>query len=223
MIQKHKMTPNNKQLAAYYAQKAGVLEQVYELPERQEELEQLQEELDEVLSGHRVLELACGTGYWTQFYAYSTEAVLATDINPEMLELARAKELPADKVRWEVADAYTIDAEPGFTACFAGFLWSHIPRQDQEKFLQHVRKQVGKDGLLVLMDNTYVDDVSLPIARTDADGNTYQVRQLENGERCELLKNYPTDSALRKKLATAAREIRIQRLDYYWMLTCRLK
>lgn len=217
------MKDNQRQLAAYYAQKAAVLEQAYEIPERQEELECLQEELDETLAGHRVLELACGAGYWTQFYAYSAESVLATDVNPEMLELARAKDLPDDKVQWQLADAYDFAVEPGLTACFAGFLWSHIPRQDQEGFLQQLRKKLGKDTLLVLMDNTYVDNVSLPIARTDAEGNTYQLRKLENGERCEVQKNYPTDSALRKRLADSAREIRVKRLEYYWMLTCRLK
>jgi hypothetical protein len=38
-----------------------------------------------------------------------------------------------------------------------------------------------------------------------------------------VLKNYPTDSALRKKMATAARETRVERLEYYYILSCRLK
>ena len=42
-------------------------------------------------------------------------------------------------------------------------------------------------------------------------------------ERFELPKNYPADSALRKRLGGDVREIRIERLTYYWMLTCRLK
>jgi SAM-dependent methyltransferase len=220
------MISKNEQMAAlatYYAQRAEVLEQVYEIPERQDELEALQENLDEVLADHRVLELACGTGYWTQFYAYSAESVLATDINPEMLKLARSKDLPSDKVCWELADAYDFQVDEKFSACFAGFLWSHMPRQEQDDFLQQLRHKLGKDTLLVLIDNSYVDNVSLPIARTDQAGNTYQIRRLENGERCEVMKNYPTDSALRKRLATAAREIRIERMEYYWMLTCRLK
>lgn len=217
------MKSNSSDLAVYYAQRAEILEQVYDIPERQDELEELQDRLDETLAGHSVLELACGTGYWTQHYAYSAASVLATDINPEMLVLARAKDLPADKVTWQLADAYDLQVKQAFSACFAGIWWSHVPRQDQEAFLQQLRRKLGKDTLLVLMDNVQVEGASTPIARTDQHGNTFQIRTLPNGERCEVLKNYPSDSALRKKLATAAREIRVVRMEYYWMLTCRLK
>jgi hypothetical protein len=37
------------------------------------------------------------------------------------------------------------------------------------------------------------------------------------------MKNYPTDSWLRKRLSNAAREVRIKRLEYYWLASCRLK
>ena len=46
---------------------------------------------------------------------------------------------------------------------------------------------------------------------------------LASGERLEVIKNFPTDSFLRKKLATATKEIRIDRLEHYWLLTARLK
>jgi hypothetical protein len=85
-----------------------------------------------------------------------------------------------------------------------------------------LRRQLGKDALLVMVDDTYVEGSSIPIARTDLDGNTHHIDTLD-GERYEVLKNYPTDSALRKKLAPAVKEIRILRLEHYWMLTGKLK
>lgn len=217
------MKTNNSELAAYYAKRAGIYEQIYRRPESQADLADMQRRLGEVLAGHRVLELACGTGYWTQHFANSAQSVLATDINREMLDLAEAKDLPTDKVKWQLADAFDLQVEGKFSACFAGFWWSHILRQDQEGFLQQLRQKLGKDTLLVLMDNVYVEGVNTTIARTDLEGNTFQIRTLPDGGRYEVLKNFPTDSALRKKLATAAKEIRIVRLENYWMLTCRLK
>jgi hypothetical protein len=38
-----------------------------------------------------------------------------------------------------------------------------------------------------------------------------------------LPKSYPSDSALRKRLASSVREIKFTRWEYYWLLTCRLK
>jgi SAM-dependent methyltransferase len=210
-------------LQAYYAERAEHYEEIYQREERQDDLDELQERLQEVLFGQHVLELACGTGYWTEQYADLAESVLATDITPEVLAIAEAKDI--DKVEYAVMDAFDVQKPAGrtVTACFAGFWWSHVLREKQSGYLEQLRARLGKDTLLVLIDNNYVEGSSTVIARTDLEGNTFQIRTLENGDRYEVLKNFPTDSALRKKFADHAREIRILRNEFYWMLTCRLK
>jgi SAM-dependent methyltransferase len=218
------MKKDGSGLAAYYTRCADVYEaETYGRPEQQADLALLQQRVRETLGNHRVLELACGTGYWTAQLAQSAASVLATDINPEMLDLAQAKGLPADKTRFALADAFDLQGEGKFSACFAGLWWSHVKRQDQAGFLEQLRAKLGKDTLLVLLDDVYVEGIHTPIARTDPEGNTYQIRTLSNGERYEVLKNFPTDSALRKKMGAAVKEIRIVRLEHYWMLTGRLK
>lgn len=213
----------NTDMKAYYAQRAGKYEEIYAKPERQADLAILHERVNEVLEGHDVLEVACGTGYWTAQFAPSAASIWASDINPEMIDVAKAKNLPADKVQFALADAFDLQTEGRFSACFAGFWWSHVKRQEQTALLEKLRATMGKDGLLVMIDNTYVEGSNTPIARTDLDGNTYQIRRLDNGERYEVLKNFPTDSALRKKLGTVLRDIRVLRLEYYWMLSGKFK
>lgn len=210
-------------LAAYYAKRADIFEQVYAIPERQEDLAALRERVRDAMRDHDVLEIACGTGYWTAQIAQVATSVLATDINSEMIELAKAKNLPANKVQFALADAFDPQVTGTYTACFLGFWWSHVKRQEQEPFLKMLRAKLGKDVLLVMIDNAYVESDSTTIAWTDLDGNTYQIRTLPSGERFEVIKNYPTDSALRKKLADFVKEIRIVRSENYWMLTGRLK
>jgi SAM-dependent methyltransferase len=213
-----------EQSAQFYAKSAANHDRVYDKPERQHDLAEMRTHVAEVLRGHAVLELACGTGYWTNVIATSADSVVATDINPEMLALAALRALPADKVQFRVADAWQLPDDLGsFTAVFIGFWWSHVKREQQEKFLAHLRSKVGKDILLVLLDDVYVEGSSETVARTDLEGNTYQIRTAPDGERYEIPKTYPSDSALRKKLASSVREIRIVRLEYYWMLSCRLK
>jgi SAM-dependent methyltransferase len=212
-----------EQSAQFYAKSASNHDRVYDKPERQHDLADMRKHVAAALRGHVVLELACGTGYWTNIIAASADSVVATDINPEMIELAKLRALPADKVRFRIADAYDLPDDIGdFTAVFIGFWWSHVKREEQEKFLAHLRSKVG-DVLLVLLDDVYVEGSSETVARTDLEGNTYQIRVAPDGERYEIPKTYPSDSALRKKLASSVREIRIVRLEYYWMLTCRLK
>jgi SAM-dependent methyltransferase len=212
-----------EQSAQFYAKSASTHDLVYDKPERQADLAAMRLHVAEALRGHVVLELACGTGYWTSIIADSADSVVATDINPEMIALANARALPADKVQFRVADAWNLPDDIGsYTAVFIGFWWSHVKREQQEKFLAHVRSKVG-DVVLVLLDDAYVEGSSETVARTDLEGNTYHIRVAPDGERYEIPKTYPSDSALRKKLASSVREIRITRLEYYWMLTCRLK
>jgi protein-L-isoaspartate O-methyltransferase len=212
-----------EQSAQFYAKSASNHDRVYDRPERQHDLAAMRTHVAEALRGHVVLELACGTGYWTSVVAASADSVVAIDINPEMIALAKLRALPADKVQFRVADACKLPDDLGsFTAVFIGFWWSHVKREQQEKFLAHLRSKVG-DVFIVLLDDVYVEGSSETVARTDLEGNTYYIGVAPDGERYEIPKTYPSDSALRKKLASSVREIKIVRLEYYWMLTCRLK
>jgi SAM-dependent methyltransferase len=212
-------------LEKYYAHCAASYDAVYGQEERQDDLDDLQEAVAELMQGHKVLELACGSGYWTEFISIAAESVLAIDASPEMLALAAKRDVDPDVVTFAQGDAMTLADIPAgqYTACFAAGWWSHIGRAEQEKYLALLRSKLGKDALLVLLDSNQVEGVSVPIARTDADGNTYQFRTAPDGERFEIMKNYPTDSWLRKRLSNAAREVRVKRLEYYWLASCRLK
>jgi ubiquinone/menaquinone biosynthesis C-methylase UbiE len=212
---------SNKRVIEYYAKTAASAGQDYEAAGLQDELAQLRGRVQQLMRGHVVLELACGGGYWTGAIAQVCDTLLATDVNPALIELARER-LAHDAVRWSVVDALDIPAELGeFSAVFIGFLWSNLVRDEQERLLAQLRKRVGKDVLLVMLDDVQAEEES--VARTDMQGNTFQIFVSPDGERYELPKNFPSDSALRKRLSPAVREIKIERTEHYWLATCRLK
>jgi SAM-dependent methyltransferase len=55
--------------------------------------------------GMRVLELGCGTGYFTRELARSGADIVAIDVSPELLEIARAN-CSAPNVHYEIQNAY---------------------------------------------------------------------------------------------------------------------
>jgi demethylmenaquinone methyltransferase/2-methoxy-6-polyprenyl-1,4-benzoquinol methylase len=73
------------------------------------------------------------------------------------------------------------------------------------------------------MDNQFVPGSNTPISRTDAEGNTYQLRRLENGDEHEILKNFRSEMEVREVITDLAVEISWTELQYYWFLTYRLK
>lgn len=153
---------------SYYAARAAEYERIYSRPERQTDLATLRTVVAAYFRGARVLELACGTGYWTSVYAPGAATALATDINSEVLAFARAKSLTPDRVSFRVADAYSLGTVPGtFDSCFAGFWWSHVPRFRLRDFLFALHHRLGLGARVMFLDNRYVEGNSTPIARTD--------------------------------------------------------
>jgi 2-polyprenyl-3-methyl-5-hydroxy-6-metoxy-1,4-benzoquinol methylase len=57
--------------------------------------------------GQNVLELGCGTGYFTRELAVTGAQITAIDISPDLLEIARA-ECSCRNVQFEVQNAYAM-------------------------------------------------------------------------------------------------------------------
>lgn len=207
----------------YYARRAGEYERIYQKPERQNELSELKELLRAALRERRAIEVACGTGYWTEVAAASAMSIAAFDINDSTLEIARSKSLNPAKVTFAVGDAFQLPpSAQRFDAAFAMFWWSHIPKAALSQFLRRLHATLLPGATVVFVDNTHVPGESTSITRTDVEGNTYQTRRLDNGQTFEVLKNYPTEDAFRELLHGCASEIELKVVRYYWWLSYRL-
>ena len=204
---------------AYYAARAAEYERVYDKPERQADLHQLWSLIPELLRDSSVLEVACGTGYWTQHIAKTARSIHATDLAEATLAIARAKALPPDRVSFHVADAMALpDSLGSFDAAFAGFWWSHVPRQRIADFLASLHGRLTPGAKVVLLDNLYVSGSSTPISRKSSDGDTYQRRKLSDGSGYEVLKNFPTEDELQSDVKSVAKNVRYRAFGYYWLM-----
>ena len=211
-------------LEDYYSKRASEYEQVYEKPERRRELEWLRERVPQLFRGRTVLEVACGTGYWTQYLAQSAAKVHACDINESVLEIAREKPIAPGKAHFFKADAVSLEGVPaGCNAAFAGFWWSHVKKSGVERFAANLAMRLAPGSVVGILDNQFAEGSSTPISRRDPDGNTYQLRKLASGEEYEVLKNFPTPAELREAVLPVAREAHLEALRYYWLLVFTLK
>jgi SAM-dependent methyltransferase len=206
-------------LIDYYARRAAEYERIYAKPERQADLSALRTRIGTMFAGRRVLELACGTGYWTQVMAEQAEQVTAVDVNEEVLEVARAKKIKEAKARFVIGDCYSPPAQPECNGLFAGFWWSHVPLARLEAFIASATQSVAPGALLAFLDNRYVEGSSTPLSRKDAEGNTYQARKLDDGSTHEVLKNFPSEGELIQRASRHGWGAHVELLDHYWLLT----
>jgi ubiquinone/menaquinone biosynthesis C-methylase UbiE len=210
-------------METYYARRASEYERIYDKPERQADLARLRAELPPLFKGERVLEIASGTGYWTALIAEHAESVLGIDAVEDVLAIARRKKYPRSNVHFEQVDAYALPAWPHkFSACFAGFWWSHMPLARLDTFLQGLQRRLEPGARVVFLDNRYVEGNSTPITHRDALHNTYQRRLLGDGSSHEVLKNYPTEQELHARLERYGTEVRLSSYEYYWVASYRI-
>jgi SAM-dependent methyltransferase len=205
--------------AAYYAARVAEYEDVYQKPERQADLVKLRETVAAYFRDRHVLEIACGTGYWTSVIASTAATVLATDASPEVLAFARARLRSLPIVRLQVADAYDLDKlEGSFDAVLAAFWVSHVPRDRLTFFLEGMHRRAGRGARVLLIDNRYVEGSSTPIAFRDDDGNSFQRRRLAGGTEYDVLKNFLTRDAIVEAVkSVGGTTVSVRELQYYWV------
>jgi SAM-dependent methyltransferase len=206
-------------IQACYAARAPEYEAVYEKPERQHDLARLRAWLPPWFAGARVLEVACGSGYWTRCIAERAHEVLAIDAAPQVPEIARDR-VPSRHVALMLGDAYDLPADRGvFTAAFAGFWLSHVPRRRRREFFSGLGARLAPGAIVVPIDNLYVPGSSQPIAERDDNGDTWQRRTLRDGSVHRVLKNFLSDDELFDAVDGLARQPRVEHFGHHWALT----
>ena len=200
----------------YYAARAPEYDKVYLKPERQSDLRMIERWLPPIFEGANVLEVAYGTGYWTQFIAPVASHMLAIDVAPETITIARGR-VPEGKVQFLVGDAYALPQHE-LNAAFAGFWFSHVPKARTREFLLGLNAALMPGARVVLLDNLFVVGSSSAISEADSDGNTYQTRHLGNGTTHRVLKNFPSEAELRVLVEGISTRVSYKTWQYFWAL-----
>jgi demethylmenaquinone methyltransferase/2-methoxy-6-polyprenyl-1,4-benzoquinol methylase len=164
--------------------------------------------VESYVAGRDIIEIACGTGNWTQVLSGRAAHVTATDASPASIELARAKPYPACNVDFAVADAYDLDL-PGtlFEAAFMSDFWSHIPKGLIPRFLRSLKARLRPDSKVAVVDMLPTKNLTLLGSRHDADGNLIHLRKLPGGREYEVVRNFPEESELRAAVASVAEDV----------------
>ena len=211
------MATSDASLRQYYASRAPIYDRVYRIPERQKDLRYLEGWIPTLFKGQSVLEIACGTGYWTQFIAPVAKSMTAVDIAEETLAFAKMRP-GVENVCFRIQDAYHLSQDLGsFDAAFAGLWLSHVPKERLRGFFANLHKHLRSGSRVFLLDNSKAQCRDLPITETDVHGNTYQNRVLDDGTRYRVLKNFPSNAELGTVIEGLGIHARFRELEHFWI------
>ena len=195
-------------MVKYYSDRAKEYEEVYAWrdPQRQEEQELMEKTLKTIFAGRRVLDIGCGTGYWTQRISMTAESIVGIDINEAVLEIARSKEYGCP-TEYRVMDAYNMKFNERFSGVLASFMLSHVLKEDIPSWLEHVHSFLEPSARVFISDNTYIEGIGGKLQTKQGDPNTYKLRTLNDGSQHLIVKNYFTTEELVELFSEYNKEI----------------
>jgi demethylmenaquinone methyltransferase/2-methoxy-6-polyprenyl-1,4-benzoquinol methylase len=137
----------------------------------------------------KVLDLACGTGYWLQFYAEQCSGVTMVDQSENMLAECRKKVdrfgltdrsivVRDDVLAWTSTDA-------SHDCAIVGFLLSHLTAEQEPHLFGALRSALRSDGRFLIMDSAWTGVRSQFNAKVER-----QERRLNDGTVLDIYKRY---------------------------------
>ena len=137
----------------------------------------------------RMVDLACGTGYWLPHYAAQCSSITLIDQAPRMLDECRKKVTALDvTARTEIIQADVFEHPPRPRSCdsaLIGFLISHLTNEEETRLFKSLREILDTDGRFLVLDSAWSPERARFNAKSER-----QERRLNDGTRFEVFKRY---------------------------------
>lgn len=163
-----------------------------------------------------VLELAAGTGWWTERLARTAASLTVVDASPETLAINRAKmgDVP---VRYEVADLFQWQPDRLYDAVFFSFWLSHVPPERFDAFWQTVRACLKPGGRVFLLDARYEETSTAADHELEGEDATSTLRRLNDGREFRVVKVFYRSDDLAARLAALGWDVDVRTTPSYFL------
>ena len=158
----------------------------------------IERDLHRLVRGKDVLELAAGTGLWTQRLAEAAQRIVAVDGSPEAIGINRNR-LRSAEVEYQIADIFTWKPSATFDVVFFSFWLSHVPPQRFEAFWDTVRLALNRKGNAFFIDSLF-EQTSTARDHAPLDRSGTVRRKLNDGREFQIVKVFYEPANLQWRL-----------------------
>ncbi|MDZ7959220.1 MAG: class I SAM-dependent methyltransferase [Aulosira sp. DedQUE10] len=216
-----------QQQIAYYRARANEYDQwFYRLGRynRGDELNQLwfkevdvvKQALHQIRQAEEILELASGTGIWTQELLKIGKKITAIDSSEEVLEINRSK-LNSPNVEYHQIDLFAWEPDAEYDLVFFSFWLSHVPPELLESFLLKVYKSVRVGGQVFIVDSRFELTSTANNHILNDDGSIYKSRKLNDGQEFQIVKVFYQPDELQMHLAQVGFKADVKLTEHYFI------
>jgi demethylmenaquinone methyltransferase/2-methoxy-6-polyprenyl-1,4-benzoquinol methylase len=146
-----------------------------------------------------ILEIACGTGWWTSRLVDQHRRVTAVDASPEAISINRSR-VASGRVEYVVADVFEwAPPSAAFDGIFFGFWLSHVPRSKFDAFWDTVKTALKPDGLVFFVDSL-MEQTASARDQSPVDHSGVALRTLNDGRQFRVVKKFYEPQVLEQQL-----------------------
>lgn len=178
--------------------------------------------LHKIAPVNSILELASGTGIWTQELLSIGKKITAIDASEEVIAINRSQ-VNSLSVEYHILDLFAWQPETEYDLVFFGFWLSHVPPTLLDSFLTKVNQSVRKGGQIFMIDSRFEPTSTANNHLLENDGNIYKKRKLNNGQEFSIVKIFYQPDELQDKLKQAGFQAEVKITDNYFIYAYGIK
>ena len=163
-----------------------------------------------------ILELACGTGLWTERLLPRATTLTALDAAPEVLALHKER-VKDERVCYIERDIFSWTPDRRYDVVCFSFWLSHVPPERFAPFWDLVRRCLAPKGRAFFVDSLYEPTTTATNHALTGRESTVQDRKLNDGSQFRIVKVYYEPNELSQKLATLGWRTDIARTESYFL------
>jgi 2-polyprenyl-3-methyl-5-hydroxy-6-metoxy-1,4-benzoquinol methylase len=163
-----------------------------------------------------ILELASGTGIWTQELLRIGKKITAIDASEEMIAINRSK-LNSLSVEYHLIDLFTWQPDTEYDLVFFAFWLSHVPPKLLDSFLTKVYQSVRVGGQVFIIDSSFEPTSTANNHILEDDGNIYKTRKLNDGQEFQIVKIFYQPDELHNKLKKVGFQVEVKVTNNYFI------
>jgi demethylmenaquinone methyltransferase/2-methoxy-6-polyprenyl-1,4-benzoquinol methylase len=180
------------------------------------EIEALRREVDSFKPADDILELACGTGIWTQFLLRYSDRITAVDASPEVIAVNKER-TKSPKVRYIEADLFNWQPDNKYDVVFFAFWLSHVPPERFASFWRSVEKALKPQGRVFFIDSRFEQTSTAKNHVLENHQDTVIKRRLNDGREFNIVKVFYETKELEDKVQDAGWNITVESTPQYFL------
>ena len=180
------------------------------------EVARVAEALDTFAPRGDILELACGTGWWTERLVRYGASLTAVDASPEVVALNKNR-LSGSPVTYIEADLFTWQPERTFDTVFFSFWLSHVPPERFDAFWETVRRCLNPGGRVFFIDSRYEQASTARDHRLNGAEALSVTRRLGDGRTFKIVKVFYESDRLEAQLRELGWQAEMQQTETFFL------